>query len=54
MSPNSFFQELLGSFESQVPPPQDQWGTSGMADLNWMSDLNLFSTFTQTGRPQNP
>ncbi|KAG8900224.1 hypothetical protein FRC01_010214, partial [Tulasnella sp. 417] len=32
MSPNSFFQELLGSFESQVPPPQDQWGMGGMAE----------------------
>lgn len=26
MSPNSFFQELLGSFENHVPSQQDQWG----------------------------
>ncbi|KIO34342.1 hypothetical protein M407DRAFT_3474 [Tulasnella calospora MUT 4182] len=54
MSPNSFFQELIGSFESQVPAPQDQWGMGGMTDVNWMSDLSLFSTFPQTGQPRNP
>ncbi|KAG8988538.1 hypothetical protein FRB90_002686 [Tulasnella sp. 427] len=54
MSPNSFFQELLGSFENAPAQSVDQWGMGGMADLNWMSDLNLFSTFPQAGQPNNP
>ncbi|KIO15942.1 hypothetical protein M407DRAFT_34428 [Tulasnella calospora MUT 4182] len=58
MSPNSFFQEILGSFESQVPPPQDQWGMSGMAEsepvLNIPADRSTTESFVVNFFPVHP